>query len=466
MLKQHGQFFSSLFAMVDAVLIAASWIVSYYLRFFVIAYPPVANVPPIQKYLIVLLPIIFIWLMVFRFLGLYHLRRISSPVGEILDISKASTLALIILIVAIFFFRPYEFSRLVFFYFWAFSIALLGLERWTLREFFRLIRSRGYNLRRAVIVGAGDLGKQVATKIHENPWTGIKVLGYLDDDKTTGQLVNGGRVLGPVETMCDTLKEYDVDQVFIALPTKYYKQRRYVVDILSNEIVSVRIVPDIYQGITLNASVEDFEGLPLINLIDTPVHGWNIILKRIMDFVISTMATIIMSPVLILIATLIKLTSRGPIFYLQERMGLNGKIFKMIKFRSMRMDAEVQSGAVWAKEDDPRRTKVGVFLRKTSLDELPQLFNVLWGDMSIVGPRPERPVFIQDFKSKIPGYILRHKIKAGITGWAQVNGWRGNTALDKRVEYDLYYIEHWSLWFDLKIMWLTVWKGLVHKHAY
>jgi Undecaprenyl-phosphate glucose phosphotransferase len=234
---------------------------------------------------------------------------------------------------------------------------------------------------------------------------------------------------------------------------------------LEDRIVDINVVPDLYQYITLRGGVEEFDGLPLISLQDSPSYGWGQVAKRAMDIVLSGLALLITAPVLLLVSAVIKLTSPGPVLYRQERMGLDGRTFKMLKFRSMRVGAEDETGAVWATWDDDRRTPVGALLRRTSLDELPQLVNVLKGEMSLVGPRPERPVFIDEFRKRIPRYMLRHKVKAGMTGWAQVNGWRGDTSLEKRIECDLFYIEHWTIPFDLKILWLSLWKGFFHKNA-
>ncbi|MBT6049310.1 MAG: exopolysaccharide biosynthesis polyprenyl glycosylphosphotransferase, partial [Candidatus Scalindua sp.] len=225
-------------------------------------------------------------------------------------------------------------------------------------------------------------------------------------------------------------------------------------------------IPDLIELATLRGGIGEFEGMPIISLRDTPLYGWNVVVKRVTDIVLSITILLAVSPLMIVISFLVKATSIGPVFYRQERMGLDGRIFSMLKFRTMETQAEKETGPVWAAKGDSRKTIIGSFLRKTSMDELPQFFNVLKGDMSIVGPRPEREFFIQQFRSKIPKYMLRHKMKAGITGWAQISGWRGNTSLEKRIEYDLYYIENWSLWFDLEIMWLTIWRGLVNKHAY
>ena len=235
---------------------------------------------------------------------------------------------------------------------------------------------------------------------------------------------------------------------------------------IGDEAVDIQVIPDIYEFITLRGGIEEFDGLPILNLRESPLYGWNIVLKRLADVALASSAIIILSPVMLFIAILVKLSSKGPVFYSQERMSIGGDTFRMLKFRSMGEDAEKESGAVWAKENDARRTRIGTLLRKTSLDELPQFFNVLKGDMSLVGPRPERPVFISQFRKDIPKYMLRHKMKAGITGWAQVNGWRGNTDLTKRIEHDIYYIENWSLMLDLKILILTLYKGLINRNAY
>jgi Undecaprenyl-phosphate glucose phosphotransferase len=465
MLKKHSQFLESLLLLADLAIISVSWIAAYYLRFFMGAGPD-KGIPPLNEYVHILLPILLIWPFIFRNMGLYRPRRMSNHIIEFFDIVKASTLAVIILVATAFFVKRNEISRLIFFYFWLTSIVALSIERGTFRELLRFLRRKGYNVRHVLIVGAGDLGAKVAKKVKDNSWIGLEVVGYLDDYKTAGETVDGKKVLGRISDIKNVINEHGVDQVFVALPVRAHKRLMYIVETLKEELVTIRVVPDIYQALTLNAGVEDLDGVPLINLTDTPMYGWNVVVKRFADIVLSLSAIIITSPVMLAIAVAVKLTSPGPLFYRQERMGLDGKTFDMLKFRSMKVDAEAQTGAVWAKENDPRRTKLGTFLRKTSLDELPQFFNVLRGDMSIVGPRPERPVFIEEFRKKIPGYMLRHKMKAGITGWAQVNGWRGNTSLEKRIECDLYYIEHWSLWFDIKIMWLTVWKGLVNKNAY
>jgi Undecaprenyl-phosphate glucose phosphotransferase len=254
--------------------------------------------------------------------------------------------------------------------------------------------------------------------------------------------------------------------VLIALPASRNRELEQLLDSLADETLDVRIVPDVLRHVTLSCDIEDFNGLPIVRLNDSPLVGWGALTKRVTDVVLSATALVVLSPLLGLLAALVKLTSPGPVLFVQERMGLDGRSFPMLKFRSMRSDAESTSGPVWAQAADNRRTAFGTLLRKTSLDELPQLYNVLRGDMALVGPRPERPVFVSQFRNQIPHYMLRHKVKAGITGWAQVNGWRGNTSLDRRIECDLFYIRNWSYALDLKILAMTLWKGFVNENAY
>ena len=352
-------------------------------------------------------------------------------------------------------------------YFWFINIVFLSLTRIVFREFLRFLRQKGYNQRHALILGAEKMGQDLVTKLRKHPELGIQMAGFLTSDpNSVGTEIQGTKVLGKYSDVRELIAKRGIDIIFVALPFHAHNQLKEVLEWIGDETVSIMVLPDLLEFVTLRGSVSEFEGMPLISLRDTPLYGWNIIVKRVLDIVLSSLVIIFTSPVMLIIAILIKLTSRGHIFFKQERMGLDGKPFNMLKFRTMFINAEQETGPVWAKKDDPRRTKIGKLLRRTSLDELPQFFNVLKGDMSIVGPRPERPVFIENFRSTIPKYMLRHKMKAGITGWAQISGWRGNTSLEKRIEYDLYYIENWSLNFDLKIICLTVWNGLINKHAY
>jgi Undecaprenyl-phosphate glucose phosphotransferase len=328
----------------------------------------------------------------------------------------------------------------------------------------RWLRRHGYNQTFAIIVGTGRVARNTARALRRASWMGIRPVGFVEDQPSrwTGDL----DVLGTTADLPALVARYKVEHVFIALPLRRYHEARRVFDVLSQTFVEVRLVADVPNLAGLSLATSNLDGLPVIGLRESPHFGLNVVVKRAMDVLLSLVGLVLLSPLLLLIALLVKLSSRGPVFYRQERCGLNGRPFQMLKFRSMRVDAEQQTGAVWARKDDPRRTALGTFLRKTSLDELPQLLNVLRGDMSLVGPRPERPVFIQKFKKTIPNYMARHCVKAGITGWAQVHGWRGNTSLRKRIQYDLYYITHWTPWLDVRIMWMTLFKGIIHKNAY
>ncbi|MBT7212606.1 MAG: undecaprenyl-phosphate glucose phosphotransferase, partial [Candidatus Scalindua sp.] len=387
--------------------------------------------------------------------------------AEIMDIAKGTTIAILILVSLTFFVRKYEFSRLTFLYFWVICMITLCIERILFRELLRFIRKRGYNLRHALIVGTGNLALDVTDRVHNHPELGIKIRGFLSDDESEiGNELKGFKVLETCNNIRSIVIDQKVDIVLITLPLSARERLKRILEDIGDEMVSIMLIPDLIEFATLRGGIGEFEGMPIISLRDTPLYGWNLVIKRVTDVVLSVTILFAVSPLMFVILILVKATSKGPAFYSQERMGLDGKIFSMLKFRTMETQAEKETGPVWASKSDSRRTPIGTFLRRTSMDELPQFLNVLRGDMSIVGPRPEREFFIQQFRSKIPKYMLRHKMKAGITGWAQINGWRGNTSLEKRIEYDLFYIENWSLWFDMEIMWLTIWRGLVNKHAY
>ena len=339
------------------------------------------------------------------------------------------------------------------------------------RELMREVLERrwraGIGLKRILIAGAGDLGRLVADKILEHRELGYQIIGFVDDRAAGDHLgYRGLPLLGTIDEASEIAAREAIDHLYVALPPEQHIRMIELLESTSREMVDVKVVPDLLQVIALRARLEDLDGIPVINVNDVPLQGFNSLIKRSIDIAISATALSILALPLGLIALAVKMSSRGPVLFSQERMGLDGKSFTIVKFRSMHDDAERQTGPVWAVADDPRVTPLGRFLRRSNLDELPQLWNVLRGDMSLVGPRPERPHFVEQFKHKIPQYMLRHKVKAGLTGWAQVNGWRGNTPLEKRIEYDLYYIENWSVRLDLKIMWLTLLKGFFHKHAY
>jgi Undecaprenyl-phosphate glucose phosphotransferase len=467
MLKKHSKFFETLVLLLDLVTLSCSWILAYFLRFYLPVVPVSKGIPPFFTYLTLLLVMLPLWYIVFKAFGLYRPRRISSKFAEIMDIAKGTTIAILILVSLTFFVRKYEFSRLTFVYFGIICVIALCVERILFRELLRLIRKRGYNLRHALIVGTGSLGQDVTDRVHSHPELGIKIRGFLcEDNSQIGNELKGFKVLDTFENVRNVVMNQNIDMVLITLPLSAHERLKRILDDIGDEMVSIMLIPDLIELATLRGGIGEFEGMPIISLRDTPLYGWNVVVKRVADIVLSITILLAVSPLMLVISLLVKATSIGHVFYRQERMGLDGRIFSMLKFRTMETQAEKETGPVWAAKSDSRKTIIGSFLRKTSMDELPQFFNVLKGDMSIVGPRPEREFFIQQFRSKIPKYMLRHKMKAGITGWAQISGWRGNTSLEKRIEYDIYYIENWSLRFDLEIMWLTIWRGLVNKHAY
>jgi exopolysaccharide biosynthesis polyprenyl glycosylphosphotransferase len=465
-LKAYSRLFEHLTLAVDLFLIGACWLAAYGIRFYVLGPPmPVPEVPPLEDYLLQLIPILVVWGVAFRWFGLYRPRRLGSHLGEWVDVAKASTLGVLVLVaIMAFAFREYEYSRVVILYFWLLSIVAVSFWRATFREILRAARRGGLNIRRAVVVGGGGPAAEILAALRRRPDVGVQILGLIGDKSEDGRGL--APWLGRYEELRALLDRQQVDVVFVALPHAEHGRLGAILADIGDDPVTIHLVPDVYGLASLRGGVEEFEGVPLIHLRESPLHGWNLVLKRVLDLAVGSVALVMAAPVMALTAVFITLTSGRPLLVRQERMGLDGRAFTMLKFRTMRPDAESETGPVWTREDDPRRTRLGSFLRRWSLDELPQLLNVLRGQMSLVGPRPERPVFVEQFRRRLPGYMLRHKVKAGMTGWAQINGWRGNTSLEKRLEYDLYYIERWSLTFDLKILFLTLWRGFLSKNAY
>jgi len=465
-LKANSRLFEQLTLLADLVLIAGCWVLSYALRFYVVGPPLVTNeVPPLSDYLLQLVPILLVWGIAFRWFGLYRPRRLGSYLSEWTDVAKASTLGVLVLVaIMTFAFKGREYSRVVIVYFWLLSITSVSLWRAAFREGLRVARRSGMNLRHALIVGGGEPAREVVRMLRNRPDAGVKVLGLVGDKPDDPELTR--QWLDDFGGLRAVLDRDTVDMVFVALPHSEASRLGAILGEIGDDPVTIHLVPDVYGLASLRGGIEEFEGVPLIHLRESPLHGWNQLLKRAFDLGVGVTTLLLASPLMLFIALAIKFTSSGPVFYKQERMGLDGRPFEMLKLRTMRVDAEAMTGPVWARRDDPRRTRFGAFLRRWSLDELPQLLSVLRGEMSLVGPRPERPSFVSEFRRQIPGYMLRHKVKAGMTGWAQINGWRGNTSLEKRIEHDLFYIQNWSLWLDCKIVLMTLWKGVFNRNAY
>jgi Undecaprenyl-phosphate glucose phosphotransferase len=479
MVNRHNRLLVAFHVASDALLAASAFIVAYVIRFYTPLIPVTKGVPPFRQYLMVLPFIAALVPLAFHLQSLYRLRRGRSRVDDFFAVFVGSILAVVFGIVATLYVETYfasdaakdrgvlEVSQLV----WAIFLVLNVLLTFASRELVREILERrwraGIGLKRILIAGSGELGRIVADKILEHRELGFQIVGFVDDRAVGDHLgYRGLPLLGTLEDASAILSREAIDHLYIALPPEQHLRMLDLIERTSREMVDVRVVPDLLQVMALRARLEDLDGVPVININDTPLQGFNSLVKRGIDILISSLALVALAGPLAVIAALVKLTSPGPVFYRQERMGLDGKPFMIHKFRSMYHDAERDTGPVWARQDDPRRTPLGRMLRRSNIDELPQLWNVLKGEMSIVGPRPERPLFVAQFKHRIPQYMLRHKVKAGITGWAQVNGWRGNTSIEKRIEYDLYYIENWSVRLDLKIIWLTLVRGFFHKHAY
>lgn len=468
-LKERRQLFSGLFVAADLFVIGVAFVVAYALRFYVPLVPVTKGVPPAENYL-ALLPVVFaIWGLVFQANGLYDPMRGATEATERRRILRASSLAMLIFTAVSFLGieKAFALSRLTLLFFYVIATALLVLERATLREILREARRRGYNLRHVLLVGDGELGQAVNERMARHPEFGLKVRGFLTEDPLrVGGFVGSTPICGQWDEVAEIVERDRIDQVVFALPFDSLPRLGGLVSQLDAAAVDVKVVPDVDRFVSLKSGIEEFGGLPLISLRETPLIGWNRVAKRAMDMTLAFLGLIVFAPLMALIALLVKVSTPGPVLFAQERMGLDGRVFRVWKFRTMALDAEAESGPVWTTEDDPRRTRVGRILRRFNLDELPQLLNVLRGEMSLVGPRPERPVFIEEFRSRVPKYMLRHMVQAGMTGWAQVNGWRGNTSIEQRIEHDLYYIENWSLRLDLKILVLTFVRGFAGKNAY
>ncbi|HVT08382.1 MAG TPA: undecaprenyl-phosphate glucose phosphotransferase [Polyangia bacterium] len=467
MLLQY-QFTIGLIArLLDISVVAGIWLASFWLRFYVPIVAVTKGFPEFSVYAAVTPLIAFLWFLVFDAQQVYVPSARPGRHGDSWKVLKAHLTAIIVFVALSYVFTEYRFSRGVLVIFGVLTaVALIG-GRLALRSAIAALRRGGFQGRRVLLIGEPDPLATVIARFTEIPELGVQVAGVLiPADTQAGPLVAGAPVLGDFSRVAEAIESSGARQVVIALPRRRWSELEAILAMIRDDTVDVQVVPDLHEYVTLGCEVETLDGVPIVRLNGSPLRGWGAVIKRVTDIALSAIALLILSPIFLIVAAAVKATSPGPIFYGQERMGLDGRRFRMFKFRSMRVDAESKSGAVWAQAGDDRRTPIGALLRATSLDELPQFWNVLVGDMSLVGPRPERPVFVSKFRHEIDHYMLRHKVKAGITGWAQVNGWRGNTSLDERIRCDLHYIKNWSYSFDLKILCLTVLKGFVNKNAY
>ncbi len=443
----------------------ATWLLAFYLRFYTQIVPVTKGIPPFSRYVALTVPVVFLWVAVFSYFRLYRTSRVTRRTTELANVLRAHGVALALFVVLTWVITEYRFSRVVIGYFGVLSGIYVLATRLALRNALRRWVSQGKFLRSVVVMGAGASAQAVVSRIQRMPELGIRVVGFLTKDgKNPGDLKFP--VLGSYADVNAVCEKHSVQEVIIALPRSDAPEQEKILNSFGDSVFDIHLVPDVYDYVVVGCAVEDFDQIPVLALNESPIDPLGSFMKRTLDILVSAVVLMIFSPLYLLLAALVKITSRGPIFYGQVRMSMDGSTFLMWKYRSMKVGAEEKTGAVWAKKDDDRRTPIGAFLRSTSLDEIPQFWNVLMGEMSLVGPRPERPEFVSQFRGSIPKYMLRHKVKAGITGWAQINGWRGDTSLEKRIECDLFYIKNWTLWLDLKILVLTIFRGFVNKNAY
>ena len=469
MIEKKHRALASVYLINDAVASNLAMLCAWFLRFQFELIPVTKGQQELATYLKMLPIVTLVFPLAFAVQGLYRIRPTRGKTEESLSVAIGAVVATIILSGVLLWVRPgspdvlYSRATLGIFLICAVILTILGrmLVRFTVERRHRA----GKDLDRVLIAGSGDLALAVLERMKEHrDQLGFRIAGYLrNGDAAT---LPGLECLGSVGDAETVVREHEIDHVFVALPHASSEAMMSLLDRLTRSCVSIHVVPDLLQFMVLRSRVEDLDGLPTINLSETPLEGWSRFVKRAFDLLVAAAALLVLSPVMLAVAIAIWLEDRGPILYRQIRMGLDGKSFAMVKFRSMRAGAESDTGAVWAEKDDPRRTRVGRVIRAWSLDELPQLWNVLVGDMSVIGPRPERPEFVEQFRAEFPHYMLRHKVRAGMTGWAQVHGWRGNTSIRMRIEHDLYYIENWSLLLDLKILFMTLVHGLRHENAY
>lgn len=460
LLKEYSQILSWIMRGFDVIAVVTAGVLAYFYKF--------GDLYIVDRYLYALIISAMVTLLIFPFFHIYESNRTKHfwQYGYVLI--QAICSVFLVLACLAFLTKTGELFSRTWFMTWAVSaLTFILLFRCSIMILLRIMRASGWNERRVIIIGAGQLGTKLVETIHHALWTGFHIVGIFDDAPCTASICQLPVQKTPINLSAYVADNKDsIDEIWLALPFHAQTRVNEILHELRHETITTRLMLDLYSLDLLNHSICDFAGFPMLNARTTPMIGMNRFIKAIEDRALSFLILFTISPLFLMIAMAVKCSSPGPIFYRQKRVGWNGREFEMLKFRTMPINAEEKTGPVWAKEGEKRATQVGAFLRKTSLDELPQFINVLKGDMSIVGPRPERAVFVEQFKNQIPRYMQKHLVKAGITGWAQVHGWRGNTSLEKRIEYDLFYIENWSLTFDLRIIFLTLFQGFIHKNAY
>ncbi len=467
MIKDNHRYFNRLHVVFDALVIAMSYVTAWFIKFQGPFSETSVRVLSFEQYMSALVFIVPGFLILYYAFNMYTPKRVQGRRLELANITKASTLGVFLIMVALYVLRIIDFSRSVIFIFYGINIVAETLLRNVIRYILRDMRRRGFNQKHILLVGYSRAAEEYIDRINTNPQWGYTVQGILDDDVETGTLYKGIPVIGRISGLLDILLQNHLDEIAITLGLGEYYRLEEIVGLCEKSGVHTKFIPDYNNIIPTKPYTEDILGLPVINIRHVPLtNNFYALIKRIIDIVGALCGMVLASPVMLLACLLIKLTSPGPLIYKQERVGLHNKTFQMYKFRSMEVQKESEEKKAWTTKDDPRVTGIGKLMRRTSIDELPQLFNILKGDMSLVGPRPERPFFVEKFREEIPRYMVKHQVRPGLTGWAQVNGYRGDTSIRKRIECDLYYIENWTLGFDVKILILTVFKGFVNKNAY
>ena len=467
MIKDNQRLFNRLHVVLDALVMIGTYFLSYWIKFL----SPLANKKALHypaDYYFFFLPFIVVgYLLMYYEFDLYNSKRASGRKREFFNLIRANTIGMITFMVVLYATKQEHYSRAIVGYFCVINIVLSTIVRNLLRYALRYFRRKGYNRHFILLIGYSKAAEGYIDKIIQNPQWGYVIRGILDDRVERGTVYRGVKVLGTIGNLEYILPENKLDEIAITLALDDYGKLEKIVGMCEKSGIHTQFIPDYNRVIPSRPYMEDIDGLPVINIRHVPLtNTLNMLAKRVVDIIGSIFLIIFFSPVMLIATIAIKLTSPGPVIFTQERVGLRNRTFKMYKFRSMEMQKPSAEAKGWTKPNDPRVTGIGKILRHTSMDELPQLFNILKGDMSIVGPRPERPQFVEKFKEEIPRYMIKHQVRPGLTGWAQVNGLRGDTSITKRVEYDLFYIENWSMSFDIKIMLLTVFKGLINKNAY
>ena len=468
MIKENQKRLNRLHVLLDALVIFISYLIAYLIMYYndeaILALSA-------QVYFSALIIIIPLFLILYEFFELYTPKRISGRRSEIANISRANTIGVLIVTLALYLggknMNMHHFSRRLVIIFYILTNVLMVFERGFIRSFLMSIRTKGYNQKHVLLIGYSRAAEGYIDRVKQNPEWGYNIRGILDDNKERGYCYNGVKVIGTISNLHMILEMNVLDEIAITLSIKEYEHLEAIVSDCEKSGVHTKFIPDYNNFIPTIPYIEDLQGLPVINIRHVPLTELhNAYIKRIVDIFGALFGIIVFSPVMIVTAILVKLTDGGPIIYAQERVGLHNKPFKMYKFRSMAVQKPSEEKSKWTTPNDPRVTAVGRFIRKTSIDEMPQFFNILSGNMSLVGPRPERPFYVEKFREEIPHYMIKHQVRPGLTGWAQVNGFRGDTSIQKRIDHDLYYIENWTLGFDFKIMFLTIFKGFINKNAY